>query len=143
MAGERDPELRRRFAGRIEIQAIHLARSRVHITEAFAGGAHKLSAMTYVAQGYRLGPGALAAIGDDDTVYFGDNAGTIHAIDNRGNAKWTARVESPVRSAFTIPAPHRLAVGQDDDTLVVLECSSTALAPEGWPKLGRTLSSVA
>jgi outer membrane protein assembly factor BamB len=80
------------------------------------------------------------AVGDDETVYFGDNSGTVHALDTRGNPKWTARVESPVRSAFTIPAPNRLAFGQDDDTLVVLECSSTALAPTGWPKLGRTLA---
>jgi len=59
-------ELRRRFDGRIEIQAIHLSRSRVHIAEAFAAGAHKLNAMIYVAQGLRLGRGSLAAIGDDD-----------------------------------------------------------------------------
>lgn len=79
------------------------------------------------------------AIGDDDLVYFGDNSGTIHAIDGRGLAAWTAKVESPVRSAGTIFAPHRLAFGLDDDTLVVLECPSTALCPAGWPKLGGTL----
>jgi len=59
-------ELRRRFAGRIETQAIHLRQTRVHIVEAFAAGTHKLSAMVYVGQGYRISPRAMAAIGDDD-----------------------------------------------------------------------------
>jgi outer membrane protein assembly factor BamB len=78
-------------------------------------------------------------IGDDDLVYFGDNSGTIHAVDPQGKAQWTARVEAAVRSAGTILAPGRLAFGLDDDTLVVLRCSSQGLAPEGWPKIGRTL----
>jgi outer membrane protein assembly factor BamB len=75
--------------------------------------------------------------GDDGVIYFGDNAGTIHAVDDGGTARWTARVESAVRSAGTILAPGRLAFGLDDDTLVVLACSSQGLA-KGWPKLGRT-----
>jgi outer membrane protein assembly factor BamB len=78
-------------------------------------------------------------IGDDDLLYFGDNSGTIHALDLQGKPQWTAQVESPVRSAGTVLAPHRLAFGLDDDTLIVLECSSGGLAPEGWPKIGRTL----
>ncbi len=57
--------LRERFAGRIEIQAIHLPRTGVHIAEAFAAGTHKLSALTYVGQGCRVAPAAMAAIGDD------------------------------------------------------------------------------
>ncbi len=77
-------------------------------------------------------------IGDDDTIYFGDNSGTIHALDTRGNAKWTARVEAAVRSAGAIIAPQRLAFGLDDDTLVVLECSSAGLAQGGWPKIACT-----
>jgi outer membrane protein assembly factor BamB len=79
------------------------------------------------------------AIGDDDVIYFGDNSGTIHAVDGRGAAVWTAQVEAAVRSAGTILAPNRLAFGLDDDVLVVLECSSTGLAAEGWPKIARTL----
>jgi outer membrane protein assembly factor BamB len=78
-------------------------------------------------------------IGDDDVLYFGDNSGTIHAVDLQGKVQWTAQVEAAVRSAGTILAPHRLAFGLDDDTLVVLDCSSRAPAPEGWPKIGRTL----
>ncbi len=80
------------------------------------------------------------AIGDDDLLYFGDNSGTIYAIDLQGKLQWKAQVEAAVRSAGTILAPHRLAFGLDDDTLVVLQCSSSGLAPEGWPKIGRTLN---
>ena len=82
-------------------------------------------------------------IGDDDLVYFGDNSGTIHAVATThgvvpgGSAVWTAQVEAAVRSAGTILAPKRLAFGLDDDTLVVLECSSAGLAAEGWPKIAR------
>lgn len=75
-------------------------------------------------------------VGDDDIVYVGDNAGVVHAVDNRGEAVWQGAVGSPVRSAGTILAPNRLAFGRDDDTLVVLRCSSKGLS-EGWPKVGR------
>ena len=77
-------------------------------------------------------------IGDDDVLYFGDNAGTIHAVDLQGKELWTAQVEAAVRSPGTILAPHRVAFGLDDDTLVVLECSSRAIAAEGWPRFGGT-----
>jgi outer membrane protein assembly factor BamB len=75
-------------------------------------------------------------IGDDDLLYFGDNAGVIHALDLRGQPQWTAQVEAPVRSAAAILGPQRLAVGLDDETLVVLRCSSAGLAAAGWPKIG-------
>jgi outer membrane protein assembly factor BamB len=77
-------------------------------------------------------------IGDDDLVYVGDNSGTIHAVDFHGRAKWTAEVGSPVRSAGAIIAPNRLAFGLDNETLLVLECTSAGLAAEGWPKIART-----
>ena len=78
-------------------------------------------------------------IGDDDLICFGDNAGVIHAVNFSGKAQWTADVGSPVRSAGTFVAPKRLAFGLDDESLVVLDCSSGGLAAEGWPKVGRTL----
>jgi outer membrane protein assembly factor BamB len=78
-------------------------------------------------------------IGDDDVIYFGDNSGVIHAVDFSGKAQWTADVDSPVRSAGTLIAEHRLAFGLDNESLVVLDCSSNGLAAEGWPKVGRTL----
>lgn len=80
------------------------------------------------------------AIGDDDLVYFGDNAGTLHAVDFHGNAVWTATVEAPVRSATAILGPERVAFGLDDDTLVVLRCASQGLSPKGWPKHQHSLS---
>jgi len=76
-------------------------------------------------------------IGDDDTLYFGDNAVTICAVSLQGKLQWSAQVEAAVRSAGAIVAPRRVAFGLDDDTLVVLECSSQSLATEGWPKIGR------
>jgi len=79
------------------------------------------------------------AIGDDDVIYFGDNTGTIHAIDFAGKPQWTAQVGAAVRSAGTILAPSRLAFGLDDETLIVLTCSSQALAEAGWPKIAKTL----
>ncbi len=78
-------------------------------------------------------------IGDDQIIYFGDNGGVIHAVDTRGNPQWTGQVATAVRSAGTIVAPNRLAFGLDNETLVVLKCSSGGLASKGWPKIGRNL----
>ncbi len=78
-------------------------------------------------------------IGDDDIVYFGDNAAMVHAVNFRGELQWKAELETAVRSAATILGPNRLAVGLDNETLVVLECSSKTLAEQGWPKIARTL----
>ena len=77
-------------------------------------------------------------IGDDDLIYFGDNTGELHAVTFHGRAQWTVNVGSPVRSAGTILAPERLAFGLDNETLLVLNCTSKGLAAEGWPKIGRT-----
>lgn len=78
-------------------------------------------------------------IGDDGIIYFGDNSGTIHAVDFAGQGQWTAKVEAAIRSAASILAPERLAVSLDNDTLVVLKCSAKGLPATGWPKLGRNL----
>jgi len=74
-------------------------------------------------------------IGDDGILYFGDNGGTIHAIDGAGKRIWTAEFESPVRSAGTIIAEKLVAFGLDNASFVVLKCSSRRLRPKGWPKL--------
>lgn len=76
-------------------------------------------------------------IGDDETIYFGDDSGTIHALNTRGQSQWTAKVEAAVRSAGTLIAPGRIAFALDDDTLVVLKCSSQRLPERGWPKILR------
>ena len=81
--------------------------------------------------------------GDDDVLYFGDNAGVIHAVDFRGAAAWKAEVQSAVRSAGTIIGPNRVAFGLDDGSLIVLKCSSKNLAESGWPKIARTLGQCA
>jgi outer membrane protein assembly factor BamB len=67
---------------------------------------------------------ATPAVGDDDVIYCGDNTGLIHAVDSRGGVQWTAQVESAVRSTGVVLAPQRLAFGLDNETLVVLKCSS-------------------
>ena len=69
----------------------------------------------------------------------GHNAGVIHAVDPEGKAVWTAQVETSVRSAGTILSPKRLAFALDNETLVVLECTSGGLAQGGWPKFGKDL----
>ena len=75
------------------------------------------------------GPVESTPVVGDDMIYFGDNAGLIHAVDFSGRAAWTAQLDAPVRSTGTIFAPHRLAFGLDNETLVVLDCSAS-----GWAK---------
>ena len=68
-------------------------------------------------------------IGDDDVIYFGDNAGQIHAVDFLGNGLWTADVGSPVRPPARFSASGRVAFGLDDETLVVLHVPLPAWPP--------------
>lgn len=56
---------REAFAGRIEIQAIFAPNYGVHIVESFAAGVSKMTALSYVGQGYKIPAAAMAAIGDD------------------------------------------------------------------------------
>jgi outer membrane protein assembly factor BamB len=79
-------------------------------------------------------------LGSDGIVYFGDNAGIVHAVNRNSTRCWASRVGAPVRSAGTIIAPERVLFGQDDGTLVALACSSPALAAGGWPKYLGTAS---
>lgn len=74
-------------------------------------------------------------LGDDGTLYFGDNDGTLHAIDTHGRPVWKTTLGAAVRSAGAIPAPGHVAFGLDDGSLVVLSCSSQKLRVGGWPKL--------
>jgi len=96
------------------------------------GNSHKIRWQYQAADAVESTP----VIGEDGIIYFGDNSGTIHALDQRGKPQWTAQVECAVRSALTIIAPGRLACGLDNETLVVLKCSSQSLAAAGWPKFG-------
>lgn len=73
-------------------------------------------------------------IGDDGIVYFGDNSGTVHAVNAEGRRQWAHGVGSPVRSPGTIPIPHRVVFGLDNGHYVALMCSSKGVAKGGWPK---------
>jgi outer membrane protein assembly factor BamB len=74
-------------------------------------------------------------LGDDGVIYFGDNNGTVHALDPGGKSLWTAQLSAPVRSAGTLTHDGLLAFCLDDGSLVALSCSSRQLASQGWPKL--------
>ena len=78
-------------------------------------------------------------IGDDGTLYFGDNDGVIHALDLDGQVKWTQSVGSPVRSAGTITPSQRVVFGTDQGVFVALATRSSGLAKGGWPKFLGTL----
>lgn len=73
-------------------------------------------------------------LGDDGVIYFGDNAGLVHAVDPFGRGLWAQDVGAPVRSAGTIAGPGLVVFGRDDGRLVALEIPSRGLAGRGWPK---------
>lgn len=77
-------------------------------------------------------------VGDDGIVYFGDNKGTVHALDGDGGVQWKTAAGAAVRSCGTIPWPHRVVFGLDNGTLAALRCSSTGLPDKGWPKYMRS-----
>lgn len=83
---------------------------------------------------------ATPVLGDDGTVYFGDNDGRIHAVDAQGRKLWDGFVGAAVRSAGTIFGAGLLGFGLDDGSFVVLKVESRQVAAGGWPKLhGPTL----
>ena len=99
-----------------------------------AGDSHKV-AWQYAAAGPIE---STPVVGDDGVVYFGDNTGTVHAVDPSGQPEWTEQLSAPVRSAGAIVSAGRVGFGLDNDTFVALKCSSRSLAPGGWPKyMGR------
>ena len=72
-------------------------------------------------------------LGNDGLVYFGDNAGVVHAVDAGGRAVWTEQVPAAIRSAGAILPNGRLMFGLDDGSLIALRCDATGIAV-GWPK---------
>jgi outer membrane protein assembly factor BamB len=74
-------------------------------------------------------------IGDDGILYFGDNHGSIHAVDCAGRLVWKTVFDAPVRSAGALIQEGLVAFTLDSGRLVVLRCSSRALPQRGWPKL--------
>jgi outer membrane protein assembly factor BamB len=73
-------------------------------------------------------------IGDDNVVYFGDNAGFVHAVRPDGQAVWRQNVKVAVRSPGMVVGPNRLVFGRDNGTVVGILCSSNGVSPQGWPK---------
>ena len=59
-------------------------------------------------------------------LYFGDNAGYVHAVDAQGKCLWQTSVGSPVRSAGVLHGEDRVVFGQDDGRLVSLAIAKTA-----------------
>lgn len=72
-------------------------------------------------------------LGNDGLIYFGDNAGVIHAVDAGGSPAWTERLPAAVRSAAALLPSGRVVFGLDDGSLTALRCEATGLAA-GWPK---------
>jgi outer membrane protein assembly factor BamB len=62
-------------------------------------------------------------VASDGTVYFGDNAGFIHAVGRDGQSRWSCNVGAPVRSAGALLTPNRLIFGLDTGILIALACS--------------------
>jgi outer membrane protein assembly factor BamB len=75
-----------------------------------------------------------AVLGDDGTIYFGDNAGMVHAVRSDGRGAWKEPVGPAVRSVGCILSTGRVVFGLDDGTLVALTSTSKTLASGGWPK---------
>ena len=78
-------------------------------------------------------------IGDDGTIYFGDNAGNIHAVGRDGRRIWRRTAPAPARSAGTILPDGQLVFGLDDGRLAVLPCDSKVPAAGCWSKYMGTL----
>ncbi len=78
------------------------------------------------------------AIGGDGAIYFGDNGGTVHAVDAQGQPMWTEPLGVPIRSSATFLRDQRLVFGLENGLLVGLECESPK-PTAGWPKFLGTL----
>ncbi len=78
------------------------------------------------------------AIGADGLVYFGDNRGTVHAVNSEGQALWTEELGVPIRAPVVMPGDNRVVFGLENGMLAALECESKK-TEIGWPKFLGTL----
>ncbi len=69
----------------------------------------------YQARGAAESTPALDAQG---RIYFGDNAGILHAVGASGECLWTTTLPSPIRSAIGLPRPDQVACGCDSGALI-------------------------
>jgi outer membrane protein assembly factor BamB len=72
-------------------------------------------------------------VGDDGTIYFGDDSGCIYAVDNQGESIWTYEHRIAIRTKGALAGPGKLVFGDDNGELIALHCDSKSLA-KGWPK---------
>ncbi len=77
-------------------------------------------------------------VGGDGIIYFGDNAGTVHAVDAEGKPVWKEDLGVPIRSSGTFVGDQRVVFGLENGLLAALECDSPRPAA-GWPKFLGTL----
>lgn len=73
-------------------------------------------------------------IGEDRTIYFGDNDGNLLGLDIHGSVCWSDKVDTAVRSPGILFDNGRLAFGLDDGSFAVFTCPSPTMSPNGWPK---------
>ena len=73
-------------------------------------------------------------VGANGTIYFGDNAGYVHAVNDMGRTLASHDIGHPVRSAGVLIGNHQVVFGDDSGSLFALSCDSAALS-SGWPKL--------
>lgn len=78
-------------------------------------------------------------VGADRVVYFGNDQGTIYAVNTKGTSEWKTALDAPLPSAGTLARPGLLVYVLADGSLAGLACSSERLA-EGWPKYRGTLA---
>ncbi len=86
-AAELADQLAEEFAGQLEMHPILAPNYGITIVEAFAAGVSKWSAIQYLAGGWRIGRGQIAAVGDDvNDVHMVREAGLGAAIPGRCDA---------------------------------------------------------
>lgn len=57
------------------------------------------------------------AVDESGVIYFGDNAGYLHAVDPHGNCLWTLALPAAIRSTCEIPLKGQVACGCDSGAL--------------------------
>lgn len=73
-------------------------------------------------------------LGDDGSLYFGDNAGFVHAVGQDGRPLWVEPVGAAVRSPGAILAGGLVVFGLEDGRFVALRGNSRTLMPGAWAK---------
>lgn len=59
-------------------------------------------------------------LGAGEMVYFGDNAGVLHALDGEGRSVWSEKVVAAIRSRGTMIGTDRVVFGMENGQFVVV-----------------------